>query len=495
MPVPVPTRISTSITARTLLVSALLGALLSASFVLLVIAVTDQRDAGRLALRSQQAITAGAQLEKSVNSLETGLRGFVASGKSESLAPYNAARRVYPVELRKLRAMVSGDPIEVQQVGKISEAIDDYISFWAVPLLAIALDRPNAARAIIVNRNGRARVAQIRNAFNALFERERSVARARESRAEHRTNLARAMGIGGAILALALSLLVAIALRRFILRPVEDVTRATEAVAGGDLTVRVRSPRRDELGRLGRAFNAMTEQLQARTSDLERSNRDLEDYAAVASHDLQGPLATIGMHAELLQRRLGKESGQEAMLAERIVTSSRSMTALVRALLAYSRAGSAQPRHERIALDEVVERAVDNLAAPIAEAQADVGAEPLPEVLGDSAMLAQVFQNLIGNAVKFADGHTPVVRVRSEPDGEHRVRVSVEDEGIGIAPDEAERIFRPFHRLHGDDRYEGSGIGLAICRRVVEAHGGRIWAEPRPGGGTAFRLTLPLAAG
>jgi signal transduction histidine kinase len=491
----VPTRISTSITARTLLVSALLGALLSASFVLLVIAIGDQRDAGRLALRSQQAITAGAQLENSVNSLETGLRGFVASEKSESLAPYNAARRVYPVQLRTLRAMVGGDPMEVQQVGRISAAIDDYISFWAVPLLAIARDRPNAARAIIVNRNGRARVAQIRTAFDALFQRERSVAHARESRAEHRTTLAQAMGIGGAILALALSLLVAIALRRFILRPVEDVTRATEAVAGGDLTVRVRSPRRDELGRLGRAFNAMTEQLQGRTEDLERSNRDLEDYAAVASHDLQGPLATIGMHAELLQRRLGKESGQEAMLAERIVTSSRSMTALVRALLAYSRAGSAQPRHERIALDEVVERAMDNLAAPIAEAQADVGAESLPEVLGDPAMLAQVFQNLIGNAVKFSDGHNPVVRVRAEPDGERRVRVSVEDEGIGIAQQEAERIFRPFHRLHSEDRYEGSGIGLAICRRVVEAHGGRIWAEPLPGGGTAFRLTLPLASG
>jgi signal transduction histidine kinase len=491
----VPTRISTSITARTLLVSALLGALLSASFVLLVVAVTDQRDAGRLALRSQQAITAGSELEKSVNSLETGLRGFVASGKAESLAPYDAALRVYPVELRKLRAMVGADRIEVQQIGRISEAIDDYLSLWAVPLLAVARDRPNAARAIIVNRNGRERVAQIRNAFNALFARERAVARSRQTRAEHRTSLGRAMGIGGAILSLALSLLVALALRRFILRPVEDVTRATEAVAGGDLTVRVRSPRRDELGRLGRAFNAMTEQLQGRTADLERSNRDLEDYAAVASHDLQGPLATIGMHAELLQRRLGEKSEQETMLAERIVTSSRSMTALVRDLLAYSRAGNAQPRHERIALDDVVGRAVDNLAAPIAEARADVGAEPLPVVVGDPAMLGQVFQNLIGNAVKFTDGGRPVVRVRCEPDGEQRVRVSIEDNGIGIAPNEAERIFRPFHRLHSQDRYEGSGIGLAICRRVVEAHGGRIWAEQRPEGGTAFRLTLPLAAG
>jgi signal transduction histidine kinase len=491
----VPTSITTSITARTLLVSALIGVLLSASFVLLVVAVNDQRDAGRLALRSQQAITAGTQLEKSVNSLETGLRGFVASGKELSLEPYNAARRAYPKELAKLRGMVGGDPIEVAQVKRISDAIDDYLSLWAVPLLGIAIDRPNAARAIIVNRNGRQRIEQIRTSFDALYARERGIAHDRERRAEHRSRLGRALGIGGAILALGLSVIVAVALRRFILRPVEDVTRATEAVAGGDLTVRVRSPRQDELGRLGRAFNAMTEQLQGRTAELERSNRDLEDYAAVASHDLQGPLATIGMHAELLQRRLGTESEQEAMLAERIVSSSRSMTALVRDLLAYSRAGSAQPGHERVALDDVVERAIENLAAPIAEAGAQVGAEPLPEVMGDGAMLAQVFQNLIGNAVKFSDGGRPTVRVRAEPDGEHRVRVSVEDSGIGIAPEEADRIFRPFHRLHGEDRYEGSGIGLAICRRVVEAHGGRIWAEPRQEGGTAFRLTLPLAAG
>jgi signal transduction histidine kinase len=491
----VRTRITTSITARTLLVSALIGVLLSASFVLLVVAVNDQRDAGRLALRSQQAITAGTQLEKSVNSLETGLRGFVASGKDQSLEPYDAARRAYPKELAKLRTMVGGDPVELAQVDRISSAIDDYLSLWALPLLSLAVDRPNAARAIIVNRNGRERIAQIRTAFDALYARERSIAHGREQRAERRSTLGRALGIGGAILALALTGIVAFALRRFILRPVEEVTRATEAVAGGDLTVRVRSPRQDELGRLGRAFNVMTEQLQGRTAELERSNRDLEDYAAVASHDLQGPLATIGMHAELLQRRLGTEREQEAMLAERIVYSSRSLTSLVRDLLAYSRAGNAQPSHERVALDDVVERAIDNLAAPIAEARAEVGAEPLPDVVGDRALLAQVFQNLIANAVKFSDGGIPTVRVRAEPEGEHRVRVSVEDSGIGIAPEQAEGIFRPFHRLHGDDHYEGSGIGLAICRRVVEAHGGRIWAEPRPEGGTAFRLTLPLAAG
>ena len=255
-------------------------------------------------------------------------------------------------------------------------------------MLAIATDRPAAARAIIVNRNGFERIAQIRTAFDALYARERSVARSRKRRAEHRLSLGRTLGIGGAILALALTAIVAVALRRFILRPVEEVTRATEAVAGGDLTVRVRSPRRDELGRLGRAFNAMTEQLQGRTSELERSNRDLEDYAAVASHDLQGPLATIGMHADCCSAAWGPKSDRRRCCrADRLLH--RSMTALVRDLLAYSRAGNAEPSYERVALDEVVGRAIDNLAAPIAEARAHVGADPLPDVVGDRAMLAR----------------------------------------------------------------------------------------------------------
>lgn len=106
-------------------------------------------------------------------------------------------------------------------------------------------------------------------------------------------------------------------------------------------------------------------------------------------------------------------------------------------------------------------------------------------------MLCQVFQNLDGNTIKFSDAGTPIVRVRGRADDDACVQISVEDNGIGVAADEAERIFRPFHRLHGEDRFEGSGIGLAICRRVVEAHDGRIWAEPRPDGGTAFQVTLP----
>ena len=183
-----PTRITTSITARTLLVSALLGVLLSASFVLLVTAINDQRDAGRLALRSQQAITAGTQLEKSVNSLETGLRGYVASGQELSLEPYNTSRRIYPAQLRRLRQLVKGR----QDRGGAGQA---HLRRDRRLHLVVGASRCWASRSTGPRPHARSsstptaaqRVAQIRSSFDALYARERTVAGERERRAEHRS--------------------------------------------------------------------------------------------------------------------------------------------------------------------------------------------------------------------------------------------------------------------------------------------------------------------
>jgi signal transduction histidine kinase len=276
----------------------------------------------------------------------------------------------------------------------------------------------------------------------------------------------------------------------------------------------VPAERADELGNLARGFNAMTaslernreelsarteslersrEELSRRSAELERSNRDLEDYASVASHDLQGPLVTISMYADLLGRRMRDSGNADSELAERITAAAQRMRTLVRDLLTYSRLGRGEMRAEEVALDDVVADALDNLAGPIEQRGADVVVEPLPVVLGDGGQLSQVVQNLVSNAVKFSDEATPVVRISAAVDGD-RARVSVADNGIGIAPDHAERIFRPFHRLHSTDRYEGSGIGLAICERIVSQHGGRIWAESTPSEGSTFHFTVPLVS-
>ena len=492
------TILARSITARMLVIGGVLALLLSGAFAVLIVAVGNQRDAGRQALRIQEAITAGTQLERSAISMEAGLRGFVASGRTRALEPFNAARKVYPDQVRQLQHLIADDPRQQATVRRISAQIADYVNLWALPLLSISRDRINVARSIVVNTTGRQRIDAVRSSFLELFSRERSVAAARERAAERRSNVATLLGGLGIALVVIITMGMALYLRRAMIRPALAVANATDAVAAGDLSTRVPVERADEMGKLARGFNAMTaslqrgrEQLGQRTAELERSNRDLEDYASVASHDLQGPLSTISMYSELLVSRLRDRSDDDAELAARVGLAAQRMRTLVRDLLTYSRLDRSQMRWDEVELDEVMRTALDNLAGPIAEHGADVSAEALPVVRGDSGQLCQVIQNLVSNAVKFTEGDSPVVRVCATA-AHAEARVSVIDNGIGIDPEHAQRIFRPFQRLHSSDRYEGSGIGLAICERIVSRHGGRIWAEGTPGAGSTFHFTVPL---
>jgi signal transduction histidine kinase len=306
------------------------------------------------------------------------------------------------------------------------------------------------------------------------------------------------------LIGMALVALVAIGmwfgLRRAVLRPVERVSAATRAVADGDLTVHVPADREDEIGTLARSFNDMTdalkrsrEELDERTRDLERSNNDLEQYAQMASHDLQAPLATIDLYLKLIQRRLPDASQEEIEeLLAGVGGSTERMRSLVRDLLQLARVGRGEPSREELDTRSVLDQALEDLAGPISDKGADVVSGPLPAVRGDRGQLCQLFQNLVGNAIKFSDTAAPrVVVTASVEDGQ--ARFAVRDNGIGIDPKYAERIFQPFQRLHGEDRYEGTGIGLAICQRIVAHHGGRIWAESRVGHGATFHFTLPLA--
>src|SRR4051794_26850740 len=181
-------RLSKRITVRKALVGGLIALLLGAAFVLLVFAVAKQRDAGKLALRSQEAITAGTELEKTVISLETGLRGYVGSGRQRSLEPWNTGLKVYPAQVRRLARLVSDEPNQQREVRAIKEQIDDYVNLWASPLLSVARQRLPVAQNVIVTGTGRARIDNIRISFQKLFTQERAVAQAREQRAEKRSH-------------------------------------------------------------------------------------------------------------------------------------------------------------------------------------------------------------------------------------------------------------------------------------------------------------------
>jgi len=226
--------------------------------------------------------------------------------------------------------------------------------------------------------------------------------------------------------------------------------------------------------------------------ELERSNSELEQFAYVASHDLAEPLRTITGFTELLARRYtGQLDDKADRYVKHIVTGTARMQRLIDDLLAYSRVGRVEIAPEPIALDAAVDHVCASLSAVIADSGAAVTHDQLPTVFADPQQIAQVLQNLIGNAIKFqAAGAAPRITVTAERD-DALWRIDVTDNGIGIDPRFADRIFRMFQRLHAQHEYTGTGIGLAICQRIVERNGGRIWVESQPGSGSTFSFTLP----
>ena len=226
--------------------------------------------------------------------------------------------------------------------------------------------------------------------------------------------------------------------------------------------------------------------------ELKRSNQDLEQFAYVASHDLQEPLRMVRSFLGLLRGRyegkLGADADQYIGFA---VEGAERMSVMIKDLLEYSRAGRGDIKPEAVDFNRILEQAKANLQAAIDESGAVIAGDPLPTVPADAARMTQVFQNLIGNAIKFrAEGRPPKVTITA-CNGEGVWIFSVKDNGIGIDPAQTDRIFQVFQRLHTRDKYPGSGIGLAICKKIIERHGGRIWMESQPGQGTTFLFTIP----
>jgi PAS domain S-box-containing protein len=233
--------------------------------------------------------------------------------------------------------------------------------------------------------------------------------------------------------------------------------------------------------------------LQAANAELQRSNKELELFASVTSHDLQEPLHTITSYTELLAHKYqGKLDQQADAYIRFIVGGTTHMHLMINDLLAYARVGTRGKPFGPVAMEAVLDQALDSLGKSIAESGASIDREELPEVYGDGVQLAQLFQNLIGNALKFWKKDVPLrIRISAERTGSEW-HFGVHDNGIGIEPRFFDHIFEIFRQLHPREEYGGSGMGLAICRKIVERHGGRIWVESRFGEGASFYFTLPV---
>jgi hypothetical protein len=249
---------------------------------------------------------------------------------------------------------------------------------------------------------------------------------------------------------------------------------------------------------------AVNQRLDEQTRDLERSNRDLEQFAYVASHDLQEPLRKVAGFCQLLQRRYGGALDERAdQYIGFAVDGAQRMQRLINDLLAFSRVGRTTSGFTTVPLGEVVAAAAEQLEAARAAVDGEIVVGELPAVTGDRGLLGQLFTNLVGNALKFhREGVPPVVRITAEPVAcEHTAgnldawHITVADNGIGIEPEYADKVFVIFQRLHSRETYSGTGIGLALAKKIVEFHDGRIWVDTarRPEPGTAIRVVLPAA--
>jgi PAS domain S-box-containing protein len=243
--------------------------------------------------------------------------------------------------------------------------------------------------------------------------------------------------------------------------------------------------------RLEELVKQRTSELEETAEELARSNKDLEQFAYVSSHDLQEPLRAVAGFMSLLRQqhsdRLDAEASEYIGLA---IAGAERMQALINDLLAYSRVGTQGVLLGAVSMKEVLDVAAANLSAAIGESHALISSDPLPNITADRPQMIQLMQNLVGNAIKFRGPRTTEIHVSARRE-ENAWLFGVRDNGIGIEAEYHDRIFMIFQRLHSRTRYPGTGIGLALCKRILERHSGKIWLESRPGEGTTFWFTIP----
>jgi signal transduction histidine kinase len=259
----------------------------------------------------------------------------------------------------------------------------------------------------------------------------------------------------------------------------------------GALARGAEGPRVDGLIEDVTARKAAEEEAERRSAQLRHLNDDLQRFTSIAAHELQEPVRMMERHALLLKSDFAGKLGTAGdELVDAVAGSARRLRTMIDDLLAFSRLDSRDLRRERAGADEMLDRALANLTAAVEESGAAITRSPLPVIEADAALVTQVFQNLLANALKFRGEEPPRIQISARRSGREWV-FSVRDNGLGLDPADAGAIFSMFTRLHPE--IPGSGIGLALCRRIVERHGGRIWAESEPGRGATFSFTLPAA--
>ncbi|MFF4425565.1 ATP-binding protein [Streptomyces sp. NPDC001549] len=450
------------------------------------------------------ALSTAIRLESALLNQETGIRGYGLTGTSDFLGPYQQGLTDQERDSARLSELLRADAQGLRDLNSVQDAAKAWQKRIARPVAAAPAGAPSPLAAER-STEGKTAFDEVRAALTAQQERlltER--ARARDDLMATMRLRNWVFGAIAAVIAL-LAGLVFEALRRGITTPLERLGTDARAIAGGDFDRPITPTGPADLRRLSSEIDFMRRRLvrelafseearrhlDTQTADLQRSNAELEQFAYVASHDLQEPLRKVSSFTQLLQRRYGGQLDAKADQYIGIaVDGANRMQTLINDLLDFSRVGRVHHDHESVDLEAVMEQTASSLSLGIEEAGATITHDPLPTLVADPTQMGMLWQNLIGNAVKFhRPGRAPNIHVTADPVGE-LWRFTVTDNGIGIAPEYADKVFVIFQRLHTKDAYPGSGIGLAMCKKIVEFHGGTIAVDPEYRDGTRISFTL-----
>jgi signal transduction histidine kinase len=411
-------------------------------------------------------------LFSSVKDAETGQRGYLLTGRELYLQPYENSLRVLDRQLSTTEKEAFAEGVSRPQIARIRDLVTAKIAELRLTLELKRTKGVDAALHEVDSGRGQRYMNQLRDSIAEIISAQRKTLLARlehQRRDQLLLEWVLGIGVGSGLFTLYLSVRTA-----ELYRLERDRAETEIRLANETLELRVKE----------------------RTGELERSNSDLLQFAYIASHDLQEPLRTIGSYIGLISRRYSNQFDEAGQTYLRFAVEGASrMQTLINDLLQYSRAGTQAVVKSRVPAEQIVTMALRNLEVSIRESGALIHCSELPVILSDGPKLTQVFQNLIGNALKFRKpGLAPEVTIRATRESDVWV-FTVSDNGIGFEEKYTDRIFQVFQRLHGLGKYPGNGIGLAISRRIVEHHGGRLWAVSTPGQGSAFSFSIPADAG
>ncbi|GLP65167.1 histidine kinase [Streptomyces sp. TUS-ST3] len=474
----------------------------------------------RLLRGIQPAQTEAYRLQAALVNQETGIRGYAITADRQFLAPYTQGKRDQANSGARLRELIGDRPELAADLKAIESQAADWRRSYAEPLAAsVTPGRPKPLDQQKADQ-GKKEFDRLRTLWN------RQTTDLTKAVEQGRSHLAHERAVRNSVLGgmLAVFLLAGIAcavlVRILVTRPLEALRTASMRVSGGDFDYVITGGGPADLTAVANAVEGMRwhivaeleasrdhqRELSRQAADLDeqavelrRSNAELEQFAYVASHDLQEPLRKIASFCQLLEKRYGdKLDDRGRQYIDFAVDGARRMQVLINDLLTFSRVGRVNDARVPVGLDQALDKALANLGTAVEESDARVDRpEHLPEVVGDPTLLAMLWQNLVGNALKFRHpDRTPHVSITcgTDPAEPGSLLICVTDNGIGIPEQFKEKVFIIFQRLHGRDAYGGTGIGLALCKKIVEQHGGRIWIDTAHTDGTRFCFTLPSIA-